>query len=787
VGYNGAFAMRLAGARVREALSSTVTVSLASIESGSPENSDIGGIVVSSDIPNYRLVLTNDGGGQVKIVNDRIVAGATPTNYSVSPSFTIGGALIFENTERVFWTAVVTVLPAIVTQPTASIYPSAAWSGVAGSGFTAANGYPSGPPADPTRNTAKPGVAILFSERPTAFSEDYPVPVRALAGGLSGAFGIQKVIFHLEGNRFEVADETVQSVVDPRGRANWRVVAHHAAISHALCVTSANPSGNGEMRLYVETVPNDTTMQRRVMGPFTLYRRTTPYDYDLSVAPSQTEVAGSRYQSLGAALNFLANTPTAHNNRITAVEDMAFGDLQRSGTLVTGRKGKVRIQAAAGKTLTIARPDTSPTTPLQNMNPLYDGLELYRDTTTGELVVDQRGFLGVVVSSGVRIECHGIRVTNSLGPAPLAKGGKPGLPLGAPQFRYCLVENQGSGPQFCVAFYSEFTATSDDFWTNAPRTIGNRVYGNTTFPYSEVLGGMAFRYTEPGTASATLNSSHVFTLNDPAGSVSITFGNACNAPYYYLSQVAAWVSSRANWTGYTFDTPGKPQSGDARSARSASPASGTTSYAPNVEVYLLTRINPHNDFRQIENLANSNVVSADNHCWNNSWQTWQIARTTGIEDIFFANETHYRNNDVTNYGANVGRNLNNVNWFHISHQNAPFRWVTDNPSTGNPPGLFPDAYSSIRNSVFEGMNWSNGGTHRLPAMIGNHIIGGRLDIDTTSTSGSSTAALFVSAVTGDFTPQGALLSDKVTPVCKYDAYGTLRATTDAKGAVAIPT
>lgn len=764
--------MRLAGDRVRRALASTVEVSLASIASGAAEGTDIGGIGVTTGSSPYTIVLTDDAGGKVKL-NDsatRLLSGATATDYATSPSFTVSGKVIFGNTERVSWTGTITVLPSIPVTPTAIVYPGDDWTGVAGSGFTVAKGYPGGTGvqvADPVRVTAKPAVRGVLTSR-HRFVADYPFGVRCVEKG-----GIAKIIVHIEGNRFEITDETTITQVDHFGGPNWVMPAHWFTIDWGQCVTTANPSGDGALQFYVETVPTNAAMQRRVVGPYFFYRASTLYDFQLQVSPSLSEVVGSRYKTASAALDYLASQPTANNNLITLTESGLYS-VARSGTAVTNRLGVTRVVAAPGVSVTIGRPTLGFGVDPSSMDPKYDGLQFYQDASTGSLTIDNANFTSMPYTS-IQHTAVGVTITNSNGPYALLQkaeygysgysslgGGKPVMPIGA--VRFCNILNQAYGLVGMAANYNRISYCSNDLFTNSGVVIGNRISHCDTTPYTNAQNALTVQYAAGG-GTITKTTGHVFTLTDPAGTASITLGVRPSNSYYYVSQLVAWINSRAGWTATLVS--------DDRFCRSLA---AVTSLSATTVRTLTASFGPHADYRQIETTFISNAISADNICYDNSWQNYILSPSTPCEDVYFVNEAHH-NSRV--FSTQMSKTHKNVNFIHCSFANQNISLRAD-------VSYNPDSYCAFINCVMPQIAWSASGTRIAPALTTNHVMGATVAEDTTGSSGGSMSSVFVDAANGNFTPKGELLSNLITPAAKFDAYGTLRAASDAKGAVAKP-
>lgn len=173
-------------------------------------------------------------------------------------------------------------------EPLPLVTPSAQWTGSPGSGFATT-------PSDPVRTTAKPALRLITPPFQW-FTDTLEVGVIAAAndsGSLFSSLGIESVAFHFEGNSVIVDAprwQTIQTQRGPRTYFGWWARLKKPA------------SLAGHAHLYVEATARDTTMQKRVIGPYTFSPQAALNDAELTIAPSQPQVAGTRYQSLTAAI-----------------------------------------------------------------------------------------------------------------------------------------------------------------------------------------------------------------------------------------------------------------------------------------------------------------------------------------------------------------------------------------------------------------------------------------------------------------------------------------------------
>jgi hypothetical protein len=189
--------------------------------------------------------------------------------------------------------------------PLQTIQPAAAWTGTAGSGFAST-------PTDPARTTAKPAIRLLTPPNQW-FTDTLDVGVIAMAndgGTLRPNFGIDNVRFLFEGNEVTVTDpgfHTIQTQRGPRTYFGW-------------WVRLKKPAGtSGLAHLYIEATARDSSMQKRVIGPYVFGPQNQQYTHQVTVAPSQPQVTGVNYQTLTDACMYLNQIASA-NPLVTITE-----------------------------------------------------------------------------------------------------------------------------------------------------------------------------------------------------------------------------------------------------------------------------------------------------------------------------------------------------------------------------------------------------------------------------------------------------------------------------------
>lgn len=157
--------------------------------------------------------------------------------------------------------------------------------------------------------------------------------------------GIEKVILHYEGRTIEILRPTMQVIKDINGKERsyfgwWATIAKPTNLS-------------GHAHVYWEAIPEDSTMQKRVIGPIQFSPQTNQYDANITISPSNSVQTGMRYQSIEDALDWCAANKR-QNPMITLIEPGVY-DLGKINAVYQGEgyahisaSAPVRISAAAG-------------------------------------------------------------------------------------------------------------------------------------------------------------------------------------------------------------------------------------------------------------------------------------------------------------------------------------------------------------------------------------------------------------------------------------------------------
>lgn len=655
-----------------------------------------------------------------------------------------------------------------------SISPAAAWNGTAGTGFSVT-------PTDPTRTTAKPALRLIVPPN-QAFTDYLVVGVSAWANN-NGSFdncGLQNVKFYYEGSTVTVTRPSFYSFPDANGNTVtyfgwWCVLLHNGT--------------NGDANLYVEATPKDTTMQNRVMGPYLFLPSATLYDLDLEVAPSQSVIAGSRYQSLTAALSYCANQGKHHPRiRITeARTDYVIGTIS-SPSFYTAGKGYCTIEATVPVTIigTTTYADAT-------FRPKYSGLRFKGSNITFDFANADRLFHE---GTGNQYWWDGVRIRSSTGRGYLFSslgGPKPvGFSGGQPWITECVVSDLPiPALRVNLARGSTFTSSYSDAIGEALCVINCRFDDFDPYiDWSIDVNAFTVTYTGAGT-TATLelsggNNASSRTFNAKVDGVSVgtfttdrfyTVGNGRN------SSVVNWLNSLSGWSATLQD--------DTRRASVLSVVGGTgvafsARNCKNVTLQLVTYFDYHGDFYQQNSPATStteNVIVAHNVVTNFAGQCFFISSSSVARDFIFINNCFHGK-------AAFGAYYNPGNFFsQIDRSGAKSHLVfAHNSSTQGfyirtTGGWTADTYCLFADNVFRTLEWLTTPNANM-RLADNHLFGGATTPSgsTNTTTGGTDTDLFQSVSTGDFTPKGALLTNLKVPAIRRDLQGRVRARMEAPGA-----
>lgn len=650
-----------------------------------------------------------------------------------------------------------------------TLWPGRTWTGVAGSGFAT-------PPTDPVRTTAKPAMRLIVPPN-QAYSDELIVGVSAFAnngGTLFDNLGIEKIIVHYEGSKIEIAEPSRQKFNDvndnPVSYTGW-------------WTRLKNDNRFGDALLFFEAVPKDRSMQNRVIGPFLFMPSSTLYDLELTVAPSQPEVAGSRYSSIRNALSYCASQGK-HHPHITITEartDYLIESMNGPLFSYPSGKGYVTIDATVPVTIigTAVYTDAAPRTK-------YDGMRF----KGANITLDYKTMQAINCETGNRHWLDGVKVINSGGRSyivPELKGPSiVGLVRGGGYFTECSVKSVPS--TFNGAQLVRGCNASDGFFdcfSEAACVLGNRVDDYHSYDTLN-KDTNAFTVTYTGnSATATLElsgfsdaESRIFTVKEN-GAVIGTKTVTKSGPTTLCSEVVTWINSLSGWSATL-------QSDLVRATACSKPLNiGGAFTAINVKgktLQIVTFIDSHGDVYQTNIPANTpeNVVVADNVITNFSGQCFFLSTTSALKDFVFINNA-FHDSGVSGYTfySQFGRS-GAQSHIVVAHNSMTQGWLFRPDS-----GFKSDTYCLFSNNVVPSIAWT--GTPDMGMQIShNHCYSmSTAAVGSVGSSfGGSATQIWPTAASGNFAPSGNLLMASAASSVTFDWQGRRRAESDAQGAVA---
>ncbi len=660
-------------------------------------------------------------------------------------------------------------LPVTPTAPPAPplLLPGSSWNGTAGSGFAVA-------PADPTRTTAKPMLRLMTPDY-QFFTDELLVGVFAAAnnnGSLFDNLGLNKVRFHFEGRSVDVMAPSYQTFDDVNG---------NPVTYFGWWVSLKRGATDGHARLYVEAFPKDGTMQNRVIGPFQFSPQAVLYDKEIEIAATPAEITGQRYKTLANAFLWMRDNNTLYTNpRITFTEagnyafaPPSFGDPGAANGWITVRATAPVVfntgDAGFGDGVFWVR---SNNWRIMGQNITID-FQTFRSFYNSEADGREYWFDGCNLTvSGGR---YSLKDRNEVAPGITSK----------PWLTECNFSNGVVGAQATLARGCTFTNAWRVIFNNARCVVGCRVVDADSTEYTATLNALTVTYGgAEATASIAISggnntSGKVVTLK--YGATTTTFAIDTASPsgsFYKVSDVVAWINTKPGFTAVTLDDTRRAASLTKTGAASFGAFADTN--VKSTTLTLVTAFDIHSDlFMLLPGLPADNIIF-----WGNSGED--------INDmqVFFAQPTGVGARDVlvaNNAFAVVdGYNLQSQFQQSISHFVLAHNSVAEQIFTlSTNQGLTLDSYCLVANNVFEGMQW-DGAPLSTTAIRNNHLNAGATAPATATgtTIGGTTATLYVDAPNGNFTPQGALVTNLKASLLQRDIISDRRNITAPAGALA---
>lgn len=673
--------------------------------------------------------------------------------------------------------------PQFVAQAAAALpllVPAAEWTGVAGSGFA-------GVPGDPVRTTAKPALRLLVPPN-QRFTDTLTVGVMAFAnanGTLIG--GIDRVRFHFEGRSLDIVAPRLHTITDANGvqRRYW-----------GYWINLVRPTGKqGDARLYVEAIPADATMQRRVIGPFTFFPRATLYDSVLTVDPDAPAVAGRNYHTVGAAIGYHrsnANEATLVTVLKPLTEDL--GATVPSGTAYVG-KGYCTVTATAP--VVFAKSSFAGDAAAQ-FRPRINRLHFRGESIT----FDMRFVSSLWKEDSVDGEhwLDGCRFINSAGRYSLWRAGfRPygHLVRGSPFFTEAAFVDVADACNLAqLARGCTMVRGYNDFSGDGRCVVYNRIEGlDSTDGWLQDVPALTVTYTGPA-ATATLAISGPADTNSRTitavwgsntasfivGKTEALYNMALASGYnpvtagqgYFVQNVADWLNSLPGWSATVLDN-------SRRASALALPGGKGAPFAAqsvkNSMLTLVTCFDLHGDFYQqrFGGLTENCIIALN-------WGRDMRGQNVFLSGDVVCNDFMVVGNAFSNVPADNGYAI----WTQVSSQcdRTPHSHVVFVHNTMPTQRLMlradnasynPDAYCLIANNAMLNVAWvgTPTATH-LDIVIKDNVIDTGFSAPTGATGtviGGDYTSKFANSLTGDFTPTGILASNLKTPAWSFGAPG----------------
>jgi hypothetical protein len=651
-----------------------------------------------------------------------------------------------------------------------AIFPANSWNGTEGTGFTT-----NAAPVDPARTTAKPALRLMTppNER---FTENLVVGLASMANNNGTTIGgVAKVIVHCEGTQTEITAPSYRTITDANGVARtyfgWWATLLHSAFSM-----------NGHARVYYEAVPADTTMQSRVMGPYSYTRHTVKHDLEVTVGAT-----GATYTTLLAALTAVRNA-NAENARITLTSPGPFTFAITGGSW--NAKNYVTIDATVPATIGYSS--------YTNDAAAYgrtrmDGLWFKGSNIT----LDMSYMIDVYHDGGERQHrLDGCTIVNKLGRTGLWRKGQRVVGTvvrGAPWFTEAKIIGMNDPVQGASLVRGcDIKLATRDITSNALCVINTTCTNHDSeFWNSDVP---AFTITYTGAASTATfklaganEQTRTFTLTTDGVDANFTILNSDAASTantnYTVQNVVDFVNSQTGWSA-TLSPNGNDRRASALSLVGLKGIAFGATNAKNVIVQLVTMFDAHGDAYQ-QDIAFENIIIDGYRGIETAGQNiFLTGNGTGtvnkLWDAFFVNNTYldkFGNVLTYNLWSNRSSQLSNPHsHVVIAHNTMPRQGLSLNNHLTTAYKYLADKYCLIANNSFRFITLGTPGTAVSNLVIkDNHVISGGSPLGATGTVQSGTeTSLYFNTLDGILYPTNELLADVKTPTVLHTRGGNLR-------------
>lgn len=640
-----------------------------------------------------------------------------------------------------------------------ALAPGNRWDGTPGSGFRTR-------PADPARVTAKPMIRMLVPPN-QAFTDRQTIGVRAMAnnqGSLYNNEGLEKVRLHYEGATLDIPEPSIREFRDANGNTvrylGWWADLRHSGV-------------NGEGHVYIEAIPRERSMQRRVIGPYSFLPSAREHDYELEVAATPAAIAGRRYRTLADALNYLHAQGDAQNPKITITEG---GEID-PGAIFYAHDIAGWCTVEASVPVTFVKPEFT-----------YDRTGVFRPKfgnfhfRGANITFNFANAISFYTEAGHRLWLDGVNIINSAGRNRFYRKGPPNanaLFREHPYFTEAQISDvKNPCANAALVRGCKLARVVNDPFQDAAAVIGTFIDGCDVAPLAIDRPAMTARY-HGRARSATLEATN------PSDSASRTFTARVNGVIagtftvynsqaaatagtnYTVRNVADWLNDLPGWSASVLDNSYRATALSVPGNRGA--AFGPTNMK-RAAVTLQTHFDLHADlFGQNIGGLGENIIIADNVGINlDAQDVFYAARSPGLKDAAFVNNAFENRGNPVLASQFGGAGHSHIVVAHNS-------WAGQHLLLRGDLGWRGGRYSLIAGNVAKRIQWV-GPVDPDTRIMGNQTYGGQRSPDSSvgTAPDNSGAGLFTAAQAGNFSPSSTLRSRQIPPVVRFDASGKLR-------------
>lgn len=654
-------------------------------------------------------------------------------------------------------------VPAIIP----AIEPDVQWDGTASSGFATT-------PSDPVRMTAKPAMRLMVPPD-QYFTDELVIGVLAGAndnGSLFTNLGLSHVRVHYEGTEFDIAAPSHAAFEDANGNTR---------LYFGWWVKLKKPAGkSGEGQVYFEAVPSDTTMQSRVIGPYSFHAADQLHDHSIEIAASQSEIAGQRYQTFPAALSYLRQQG-ADNPLITVSEGGEYVLGNAGG--IYGGKGYCTIVA----TQPINIVNAATTASFVAFRPNYNGLRFRGSNVTLDFA--QAHAIYYEATGPARQHWFdGCNLTNSNGRESLLRNAPSDamgyLAGGSPILTECsATEVARVGQNASLVRGCTIEQSWNDLFNGGDCVVHNEIVDHDSRWFRDDHLAMTMSYNGPaGDAIIESSGNRTFTAREDGVEVgSFTLGyfhsDWLAGANFFVSNVVDWINNDlpAGWSATLVDNAHRGIQ-LSTAGRLGQPIA-TPESVKDVTLSLYCSWDLHADVYQKQNTAGfeENLLFAFNKGIGVSAQDIFLAGTPGIHDMLVLNNA-FDNDEPVADRSQLSATHSHVVIAHNSLSTQPF--LVRNDVT-----YAADSYCLFATNVAPEISLEGGLSTNL-TFADNHVQVANAKTPAGTSSGGTEQTLFANAATGNFAPKGALLANPKSSTVPVDLLGIARGPSSPAGALA---